>query len=60
MYPSILQFIGVNVAGGRLGLGYAAFSPSTPQRSRQSLDALQSDVLNPSPAYMQLWAVRPD
>jgi phosphoglycerol transferase len=60
MYPSILQFIGVNVAGGRLGLGYAGFSGAAVHRSRESLDALLSDVLNPSPTYMQLWRARQD
>jgi len=55
MYPSILEFIGVEVVGGRLGLGYSGFSHPGSARSKDDLEDLVSNVLNPSDAYVKLW-----
>jgi phosphoglycerol transferase len=55
MFPTILQFVGVRVEGGRLGLGRAAFADAPARRPAEDLEALMADVMNPSAAYEQLW-----
>jgi phosphoglycerol transferase len=60
MYPTILQFIGFDVVGGRLGLGYAGFEGAgSARRSAAELDALIAGVGNPSERYAELWRPRP-
>jgi phosphoglycerol transferase len=60
LYPTILQFIGFDVVGGRLGLGHAAFSgPGAAPRSDADRSALLEDSLNSSEAYADLWRPRP-
>jgi phosphoglycerol transferase len=58
LFPSILEFVGVDVEGGRLGLGYSIFDSSI-RRSVQERDQLLVEVLNPSDAYDELWRPRP-
>ncbi|MFA9216159.1 MAG: sulfatase-like hydrolase/transferase [Sphingomonadaceae bacterium] len=56
MLPTILEFAGVAIPGGRLGLGYSAFNQhpeSTPAPDR--LDDMDKDLLNRSSEYMALW-----
>ena len=56
LYPTILEFVGVDVVGGRLGLGYSALADEEPtQRSSQEAEMLMSDVNNPSAVYNELW-----
>ena len=59
MFPTVLQFIGVEVQGGRLALGYAAFADSPVRRSAQDAAALHDGVLNPSSIYLDLWRPLP-
>lgn len=59
MYPTILQFLGIEVVGGKLGLGFGAMgAPADPRRSDQELESLLAEVTSPSPRYEALW--RPD
>ena len=56
VYPTILEFVGIDVVGGRLGLGYSALAEEEPtQRSSQEANALMSEVNNPSETYTNLW-----
>jgi len=55
LFPTILEFIGFNVQGGKLGLGFSAITPKTPQPSIKLLDEMESDLLNESETYIDLW-----
>lgn len=56
LYPSILEFIGFEVAGDRLGLGYSGFHAPDPGRSGHRLDDLDLRALSGSSSYARLWA----
>lgn len=55
LLPTILEFSGLRVDGGRLGLGYSGFNrhPARPEPDR--LAAMRASVLNPSATYRSLW-----
>lgn len=55
MFPTILEFIGFHVEGGKLGLGYTAITPDAPQPSPDALKEMESDLLNESETYIDLW-----
>jgi phosphoglycerol transferase len=55
MYPTILEFIGFHVEGGKLGLGYTAITPNAPQPSPNQFTEMESDLLNESETYIDLW-----
>lgn len=55
LLPTILEFIGYRVPGGRLGLGYSGFNQHRAQPPAQRLADMQRDLLNRSPAYLALW-----
>jgi phosphoglycerol transferase MdoB-like AlkP superfamily enzyme len=58
--PTILEFSGFTVDGGRLGLGYSAFNQHAVGPAPQRLRALRASVMNRSDSYRALWiAVRP-
>lgn len=58
LYPSILEFIGFEVAGDRLGLGYSGFHAPDAGRSGNRLDDLDLRALSGSSSYAKLWAAR--
>lgn len=53
--PTILEFSGFTVAGGRLGLGYSAFNHHPEQPRPQRLAEMRASVLNRSDTYRALW-----
>ncbi|VXC61374.1 Phosphoglycerol transferase I [Massilia sp. 9I] len=55
LLPTILEFSGLQVSGGRLGLGYSGFNRhgSLPEPGR--LAEMRASVLNPSDTYRSLW-----
>jgi phosphoglycerol transferase len=55
MFPTILEFIGFHVEGGKLGLGFSAITANTAQPSIELLDEMESDLLNESETYIDLW-----
>lgn len=54
MYPTIIEFLGFNVVGGRLGLGYSAISNQLPAQST-SFEEMEENLLNNSEQYLDLW-----
>ena len=56
MFPSILEFIGIEIAGDRLGLGYSGFHAPDAERSGKRLDDLDLRALSGSGSYARLWA----
>jgi phosphoglycerol transferase len=55
LFPTILEFIGFHVEGGKLGLGYTAITLNAAQPSPQELQEMESDLLNESETYIDLW-----
>ena len=55
MFPTILEFIGFHVEGGKLGLGYTAITPNVVKPSPKELEEMESDLLNESETYIDLW-----
>ncbi len=58
LLPTILEFNGFTVAGGRLGLGYSAFNHHADRPQPQRLAELRASVLNRSAAYRALWMAK--
>ena len=56
MYPTILEFLGIEVEGGRLGLGYSAISKDGVLPSPNEYEDMTADLLNKSDEYLDLWA----
>ncbi|MEO8417277.1 MAG: sulfatase-like hydrolase/transferase [Methylophilaceae bacterium] len=59
MFPTILEFINIHVAGDRLGLGYSAISKSGILPSPNEYEEMKEDLLNKSDKYLDLWAKHP-
>ncbi|KQQ86806.1 sulfatase-like hydrolase/transferase [Massilia sp. Leaf139] len=57
--PSILEFNGFTVEGGRLGLGYSGFNRHATGPPPHRLDELHASVLNRSETYRALWTAPP-
>ena len=55
LLPTILEFNGFTVDGGRLGLGYSAFNHHAVQPEPHRMDEMRSSVLNRSETYRALW-----
>jgi len=55
LMPTILDFVGYTVPGGRLALGYSGFNPAV-QPPPQRLQQMERDLLNRSGEYLALWA----
>jgi phosphoglycerol transferase len=55
LLPTILEFNGFAVEGGRLGLGYSAFNRHALQPDPRRVAELRASVLNHSPVYRALW-----
>lgn len=54
LFPTILDFIGVEVPGGRLGLGYSALNASA-KPPPERLAEMRKALLNKSATYLDLW-----
>ena len=55
LFPTILEFIGIDVPGDRLGLGFSAFYESKMQPAPDRIDQMDRSLLNSSSAYLELW-----
>ena len=55
VFPTILEFLGFDVEGGKLGLGYSAITPDTPLPPATRYEDMEEDLLNKSEKYLQLW-----
>jgi phosphoglycerol transferase len=56
LFPSILEFVGIEVPGGRLGLGYSGFSAFGVNKPAGWLDETTLPSLSGSSGYARLWA----
>jgi phosphoglycerol transferase len=56
LMPSILEFTGYQVAGGRMALGYSAFNQHAIQPPKDRLPEMDKNLLNRSELYMALWS----
>lgn len=56
LMPSILEFTGYQVAGGRMALGYSAFNQHRLQPPKDRLPEMDKNLLNRSALYMALWS----
>jgi phosphoglycerol transferase len=54
MYPTIIEFLGFEVMGGRLGLGYSAISHHV-QVPNDNYEEMEENLLNNSEQYLELW-----
>lgn len=59
LLPTILEFSGFRVGGGRLGLGYSGFNPHHARPEPERLADMRAAVLNPSRTYRALWTAAP-
>ena len=55
LMPTILEFAGYEVPGGRLGLGYSGFNQHSVQPPTARAADMEKDLLNRSDLYMNLW-----
>jgi phosphoglycerol transferase len=55
LLPTIMEFIGYQVPGGRLGLGYSGFNAHRRMPPPERLAAMERDLLNRSSEYLALW-----
>jgi phosphoglycerol transferase len=55
MLPSILEFIGFRVEGGKLGLGVTAFSSEDFSTKLLDYEDMNNNLLNKSDKYLELW-----
>jgi phosphoglycerol transferase len=58
MFPTILEFIGFKVEGGKLGLGYTAISKEANMPPANEFEEMNVDLLNQSDEYLELWRKR--
>ena len=55
MLPTILDLIGLQVKGGRAGLGYSAIGPVRAPRPSDRLARMSAQLMNYSATYRALW-----
>lgn len=55
LLPTILEFSGFTVSGGRLGLGYSGFNSHDARPHPRRLADMRASLLNRSEAYLALW-----
>jgi phosphoglycerol transferase len=58
LFPSILEFIGIEVQGDRLGLGFSGFYDSKLQPPPDRIAQMEQSLLNSSSAYFDFWDQR--
>ncbi len=59
MLPSILEFIGFHVEGGKLGLGVTGFSKLDVSQMLMDDAEMDENLLNRSEQYLELWRPAP-
>ncbi|RZA36560.1 MAG: phosphatidylglycerol--membrane-oligosaccharide glycerophosphotransferase [Lysobacteraceae bacterium] len=59
LLPTILEFSGFSVSGGRLGLGYSGFNRHGARPAPGRLAEMRASVLNRSDLYRSLWLAAP-
>jgi phosphoglycerol transferase len=59
MLPSILEFIGFHVEGGKLGLGVSGFSNQNLSAKLMNDEEMGANLLNRSDQYLELWRPKP-
>lgn len=60
MLPTMLDLIGLQVKGGRAGLGYSAIGPVRAQRPPDHVDRMAEKLLDYSATYRELWEPLPE
>ncbi len=55
LYPTILEFIGLSVEGGKLGLGFSGISSNVELPPATIYEDMNRDLLNASDRYLELW-----
>lgn len=60
MLPTLLDLIGLEVKGGRAGLGYSALGPLRTPRPADRIARMSEQLMNDSPAYRALWEPLPE
>jgi phosphoglycerol transferase len=56
LLPTILEFTGYAVTGGRMGLGYSGFNRHALRPPEDRLADMDRDLMNRSDEYLALWA----
>ncbi|MYM23564.1 sulfatase-like hydrolase/transferase [Duganella sp. FT135W] len=56
LMPTILEFAGYKVAGGRMALGYSGFNQHPYHPPKDRLPDMDKNLLNRSELYMALWS----
>ena len=56
LLPTILEFTGYAVTGGRMGLGYSGFNQHALRPPADRLADMDRDLMNRSDEYLALWA----
>ncbi|MCB1955770.1 MAG: LTA synthase family protein [Rhodocyclaceae bacterium] len=59
MLPTVLELVGLEVAGDRLGIGYSAIGKPTVPRPENRMSQLDDVLYNRSEAYLKLWDPEP-
>ena len=60
MLPTMLDLIGLQVKGGRAGLGYSAIGPVRAPRPPDHVDRMAEKLLDYSATYRELWEPLPE
>lgn len=55
-FPTILEFIGFEIEGGKLGLGFTGLKDMDSLPGTEQLDDMNKSLLNHSQEYLNLWA----
>jgi len=55
MFPTILEFVGFQIQGGKLGLGYTAINQHSALPPANEFEEMEEDLLNQSDDYLELW-----
>jgi phosphoglycerol transferase len=55
-FPTLLEFIGFEIEGGKLGLGYTGLKDMDSLPGLEQLDDMNKSLLNHSDEYLNLWA----
>jgi phosphoglycerol transferase len=55
MFPTILEFVGFQIQGDKLGLGYTAINQHSALPPANEFEEMVEDLLNQSDDYLELW-----
>ncbi|HYD80548.1 MAG TPA: hypothetical protein VEC06_12135 [Paucimonas sp.] len=56
LFPTLLEFAGIEAAHGRPGLSYSVFKTTAPSPAGHRFEEMQRALLRPSSPYTALWA----